>query len=253
MMIKAPMLAECGGVRHGFFERTGGTSEGLYASLNAGRGSGDDTRCVSANRALVARALELDPTRLVTVYQVHGADAVVVKDKTVGTTKADGMATCQPGLGLGILTADCAPVLLADDEAGVIGAAHAGWGGALRGITDAVVAAMISLGAHHERIVAVVGPAIALESYEVGPEFYRRFTDHDTANSRYFHPAIRPDHCHFDLPGYVLHRLRQRAIRHASWTGGDTLREEERFFSYRRSVRRHEPDYGRQISVICLA
>ncbi len=251
-MITAPLLSACPGVRHGFFERTGGISEGLYASLNAGRGSGDDPQCVSANRALIAQALELEPARLVTLHQVHSADAVIVRDETAGAAKADGMATCERGVGLGILTADCAPVLLADGEAGVIGAAHAGWGGALRGITDAVVAAMVLLGARRERIVAVVGPAIAPESYEVGREFHRRFTDDDADNAQYFRAAPRPEHFHFDLPAYVLHRLRQGAIRHAAWTGGDTCLEEERFFSYRRSVLRQEPDYGRQLSVVRL-
>ncbi len=252
-MITDPLLTGCPGVRHGFFERRGGTSQGLYASLNAGLGSGDDRRRVTANRALIARALGLEPDRLVTLYQVHSADAVIVRDGTESATKADGMVTAEPGLGLGVLTADCAPVLLADGEAGIIGAAHAGWGGALRGITDAVIAAMISIGARHERIVAVVGPAIALESYEVGPEFYQRFTDDDARNEQYFCTARRPDHFHFDLPAYVVDRLRKSGIRRAAWTGGDTCLEEERFFSYRRSVLRHEPDYGRQVSVICLA
>ena len=252
-MITDPLLTGCSGVRHGFFGRRGGTSPGLYASLNVGLGSDDDRRCVIANRALIARALDLDPAHLVTLYQVHSADVVVVRDGTEAGAKADGLVTGEPGLGLGILTADCAPVLLADGEAGVIGAAHAGWGGALRGIIDAVVAAMVAIGARHERVVAVVGPAIAPESYEVGPEFHQRFTDDDARNGQYFHTAPRPGHFHFDLPAYVLHRLRQSGIRHAAWTGGDTCLEEERFFSYRRSVLRHEPDYGRQISVICRA
>ncbi len=252
-MIADPLLTGCPGVRHGFFDRSGGTSQGLYASLNAGRGSGDDRLCVTANRALIARALDLDPACLVTLYQVHSADVVIVRDGAEGTAKADGMVTGEPGLGLGILTADCAPVLLADDKAGVIGAAHAGWGGALRGIIDAVVAAMVSIGARHERIVAVVGPAIALESYEVGPEFHQRFTDDDVCNEQYFRTARRSGHFHFDLPAYVLSRLRQSGIRRATWTGGDTCLEDKRFFSYRRSVLRHEPDYGRQISVIRLA
>lgn len=252
-MITDPLLTGCPGVRHGFFERTGGTSQGLYASLNAGLGSGDDRRRVTANRALIARALDLEPTRLLTLYQVHSADVVTVRDGTEGARKADGMVTGEPGLGLGVLSADCAPVLLADGEAGIIGAAHAGWGGALRGITDAVIAAMVTIGARHDRIVAVVGPAIALESYEVGPEFHQRFTDDDSRNEQYFRPARRPGHFHFDLPAYVLHRLQLSGIRHAAWTGGDTCLEDKRFFSYRRSVLRHEPDYGRQISVICLA
>ena len=252
-MITNPLLTDCSGVRHGFFDRRGGTSQGLYASLNAGLGSGDDRQCVIANRTLVARALDLEPARLVTLYQVHSADVVIVRDGTESATKADGMVTGESCLGLGVLTADCAPVLLADGEAGVIGAAHAGWGGALRGIIDAVVAAMVSIGARHERIAAVVGPAIARESYEVGPEFHQRFTDDDARNGQYFHTARRPGHFHFDLPAYVLHRLKQCGIRHAAWTGDDTCLEDERFFSYRRSVLRNEPDYGRQISVIRLA
>ncbi len=251
-VITAPLLTGCPGVRHGFFERRGGTSQGLYASLNVSLGSGDDRRRVIANRARVARALDLEQDRLVTLYQVHSADVVIVRNGAEGATKADGMVTGQPGLGLGVLTADCAPVLLADGEAGIIGAAHAGWGGALRGITDAVTASMVSIGARRERIVAVVGPTIALESYEVGPEFHQRFTDDDIGNGRYFRTARRSGHFHFDLPAYVLHRLWQNGIRHATWTGGDTCLEEERFFSYRRSVLRHEPDYGRQIAVICL-
>ncbi len=253
-MIQAPQLARCGAVRHGFLGRTGGTSSGLYASLNVGLGSRDDRRSVLANRALVARAFGLAPERLVTLYQVHSAEAVVVREPDDARgVRADGLVTDRPGLALGILTADCAPVLFADGEAGVVGAAHAGWAGAMKGIVEAVVASMVGLGARPERIRAAVGPAIAPASYEVGGEYRLRFEDHDPGNGRFFVPSARAGHHRFDLPGYVLHRVAGCGIGDAAWTGGDTCLEKERFFSYRRSVLMKEGDYGRQISVVRLA
>ena len=253
-MIEAPLVSRCTAVRHGFFGRTGGTSSGIHASLNVGLGSRDDRRCVIANRALVAGAFNLPPAKLLTLYQIHSADSVIVEDASdTRGTRADGMVTGRPGLALGILTADCAPVLFADDEAGVIGAAHAGWSGALKGIVDSVVDSMVAIGARRERIVAAVGPAIARESYEVGPEYRQRFEDDDPGNGRFFVPSSREGRLRFDLPSYVLHRLSRCGIDHCAWTGGDTCLEEERYFSFRRSVLRNEGDYGRQISVICLS
>lgn len=252
-MIEDPGLARCDGIRHGFFDRTGGVSEGPYASLNTGFGSQDRREHIVENRARVAAAFDRQPADLLTLYQVHSSDVVVVRgpDDASGR-KADAMVTDRPGLVLGVLTADCAPVLLADPQAGIVGAAHAGWLGAIRGVVDRAVEAMVALGARRERTVAAVGPAIAWPSYEIGPEFHRRFLDDDSANARFFVPSQRRGHHRFDLPGYVRRRLAACGIDRQSWTGGDTCAEDERFFSYRRSTLRGEPDYGRQISAICL-
>jgi YfiH family protein len=240
-------------VAHGFFGRKGGVSTGLYDSLNCGPGSGDERTSVIENRRRATAALSPD-TALVTLYQVHGAAAVVVSEPwAIGDNpKADAMATNKGGIALGILTADCAPILLADANAHVIGAAHAGWGGTLAGVAESVIAAMERLGARRERICAAIGPCISQASYEVGPEFKPRFIASDAANERFFAPSKRAGHWQFDLPGYVAHRLRQSGIATVEVAPACTYAAETEYFSYRRTTHRKEADYGRQLSAIML-
>jgi polyphenol oxidase len=247
-------LLEAPRIRHGFFTREGGVSDGLFASLNCGFGSGDDAARVAANRARVTERLAVAADHLVTCYQTHSADAVVVETpwRREAAPRADGMVTTVPGLALGVLAADCAPVLLADAQAGVIGACHAGWRGALTGIVDSTIEEMQRQGARPERIAAVVGPCIGKLSYEVGPEFPAPFLAADPADADLFKPAPRPDHFLFDLAGYVLRRLGRLGVGKAAATGGDTAAEVPRFFSYRRACLRGERDYGRLISAITL-
>jgi YfiH family protein len=242
------------GIRHGFFTREGGVSEGLFASLNCGFGSGDDESKVAENRRRVAAALGLAQDRLVTSYQFHSAEAVVVERawRREDRPRADAMATRVPGIALGILTADCASVLFADAEARVIGAAHAGWRGALGGVLEAAVAAMVKLGAAPRRIAAGIGPCIGKASYEVGPEFPAPFLAEDSGNADFFIDAPRARHFLFDLGGYVERRLERLGLGRVERTGGDTAAEPARFFSYRRACLRKEPDYGRELSVICI-
>lgn len=241
------------GVAHGFLGRRGGMSTGIHAGLNVGLGSEDEAAVVAENRARAVAAV-LPGARLVTCYQVHGADTVTVLQPPANgyRPQADALVTDRPGLLLGILTADCAPVLLADREAGVVGAAHAGWKGALAGITDSALAAMEALGARRQAIVAAIGPCIGRASYEVDLAFRRRFTNDDRANDRFFAPG-RPDHLQFDLAGYVAHRLAAAGVSRVELTALDTYADEARFFSYRRATHRGEPDYGRQIALIGLA
>ena len=253
--ISHALLEDPGGrVRHGFFGRTGGVSEGLYRSLNCGYGSGDDPEAVHENRARAMSACEFPPTALCTAYQVHSAEALVVTEAWAreDAPRVDAMATATPGLALAILTADCVPVLLADREAGVIGAAHAGWRGALNGILEAAVEAMLGLGARSNEIRAVIGPAISAASYEVGPEFPAPFLARGAQNEDLFAPAKRDGHFLFDIVGYVARRLSNLGLVAVESTGGDTCAETDRFFSYRRSVHRGEPDYGRNISIVAL-
>ena len=243
-----------GRIRHGFFGRAGGISEGLYRSLNCGYGSGDDPEAVRENRARVTAACGLSPTALCTAYQVHSAEALVVTEPWAreDAPRVDAMATATPGLALAILTADCVPVLMADREAGVIGAAHAGWRGALKGILEAAVEAMLGLGARSNEIRAVIGPAIGAASYEVGPEFPAPFLVRRPEDEDLFAPAKRDGHFLFDLTGYVARRLSGLGLAAVEATGGDTCAETGRYFSYRRSVHRGEPDYGRNISIVAL-
>lgn len=237
------------GLPHGFLGRRGGISEGIAAGLNVGFGAGDDPSAVAENRRRAAEAV-LPGGQLVAVHQVHSPDCVIVEQPWDDESRpaADALATRLPGIVLGIVTADCAPVLLADREAGVIAAAHAGWRGAHGGVIAATVAAMESLGAHPSRIVAAIGPAIAQESYEVGQDFRRNFTE---ADARFFAPG-RPDHWQFDLEAYVAARLEQAGIGETERLGLDTYADETRFFSYRRATHRAEPNYGRQFSLIGL-
>jgi hypothetical protein len=254
-MITLSTLNEVLRIRHGFFTREGGTSEGIYASLNCGLGSADDPERVKANRNLALAQLDIDPQCLVTVQQEHTNRVVVVGDDWTPDAPrqpADAMVTQRPGMALGILTADCAPVMLADPRANIIGAAHAGWRGALGGVLDNTVAAMLKLGAKASRIVAAIGPCIAHRSYEVGPEFPAAFLADDPDNHFFFAPANREGHFYFDLPGYIARRLAKLSVIDVAGTPCDTFREERRFFSYRRSILKGEKDYGRSLSVIVL-
>ena len=241
-----------GGVPHGFFGRGGGVSQGPVAGLNCGLGSGDDPQAVETNRRLAADAL-LPDAPLASVHQVHSAEAVIVRETVPRENRpqADAVVTDRPGLLLGIVTADCAPVLLADSEAGVVGAVHAGWRGAMAGVTDQAIAAMISLGARIERIAAAVGPCIARASYEVDHDFADRLLADDAGNDRFMAggPRGRP---HFDLEAYVAARLAAAGVRRIEAAGLDTYALEDRFYSYRRATHRDEPAYGRQISLIGL-
>jgi YfiH family protein len=253
-MITLGTLNELEGVRHAFFTRGGGTSDGLYASNNCGFGSADLPERVAENRRRSVAQLELPGEALVTVHQVHGREVAVVDRPWPhgGAPRADAMVTNRPGIALGILSADCAPVLLVDPEARVIGAAHAGWRGALGGVTDATVEAMTKLGADPSRIHAAIGPCIAYRSYEVGPEFPRPFMEQSGANADFFAPSTREGHRMFDLAGYLGRRLGALELSFVSGVPYDTCREEERFFSYRRATLRGEPDYGRNLSAIVL-
>ncbi|MBX9796471.1 peptidoglycan editing factor PgeF [Sphingomonas sp.] len=248
-VITTPVLA---GLRHGFLGRRGGVSTGIHAGLNVGTGSADEAGAIAENRARALAAVA-PGAALVTVYQVHSADVVTV-DAAIpfdARPPADAMVTDRPALALGILTADCAPVLLADAQAGIIGAAHAGWKGAIGGVCEATVAAMVALGADRTRIAAAIGPCIARVSYEVDDGFARRFEDHDPANERFFTPG-RAGHHQFDLEGYVAHRLAAAGVQTVAAPGLDTYADAARFFSYRRATHRGEAGYGRQISLIAL-
>jgi polyphenol oxidase len=242
------------GIRHAFFTRDGGVSEGIFASLNCGLGSGDDKDKVLENRRRAAAALDRATDELVTCYQVHSPQVAIVDRpwRREDRPRADAMVTRMPGIALGILTADCVPVLFADAEARIIGAAHAGWRGAVSGVLEATVTAMTNLGAAPKRIAATIGPCIAQPSYEVGPEFPAPFLAEDAANAAFFVAAARAGHFLFDLPGYVARRLGRLGLKRIARTGGDTAAEPDRFFSYRRSCLKKEPDYGREISAITL-
>ncbi|CAA7616008.1 peptidoglycan editing factor PgeF [Magnetospirillum sp. SS-4] len=253
-MISLSALNDFTRIRHGFFTREGGVSQGLYASLNCGPGSSDGSEAVHENRRRAMAQLELPPEALMTLYQTHSTDVVVVTDpwEVEQPPTADAMVTDRPGLALGILTADCAPVLLADGKKGVVAAAHAGWKGALAGILDNTIAAMVDLGARKTGIVAAVGPCIGHRSYEVGPEFPAPFLAEDATNADFFAPARRNGHALFDLPGYLSRKLAKLGVHEVTRVPADTCRDEARFFSYRRATLRGEADYGRQLSVILL-
>jgi polyphenol oxidase len=254
-MIQAQPLAELACIRHGFFGRQGGVSDGLYASLNCGFGSGDDPARVAENRTRAVGAAGLDPAGLVTAYQTHSILVAKVERpwRREDSPKVDAMVTATRGITLGILTADCAPVLFADSQASVAGAAHAGWRGAFDGVLEATVAEMVRLGAEPARIRAAIGPCIAQDSYEVGPEFRARFLAAAPANGRFFRPsANRPGHFHFDLPGYVADRLSRAGIGLVAATGGDSCGQRHEYFSYRRATLEGGKHYGRNLSIIAL-
>jgi polyphenol oxidase len=241
-----------GARRHGFFTRRGGASSGVYAGLNCGPGSADQGVAVSLNRARVAEAMGVAPDRLLSLHQVHSADVVIAGPEAwVERPRADAAVTTEPGLALSVLTADCAPVLLADRQAPVIGVAHAGWRGAVDGVLEAVLDAMERLGARRENIAAAVGPTISQRNYQVGEEFLERFLDENRAHARFFTPGQGAKY-HFDLPGFVLEALRRAGVGDAEWLRACTYAEPDRFFSFRRATHQGEPDYGRLISVIVL-
>ncbi len=252
-MIRADNLERAGAVRHGFFTREGGVSRGIYSSLNCGLGSADSPERVALNRARALAMLGLDGAPLCTAHQVHGTEVGVVVEPwpPERRPKVDAMVTSRSGIALGILTADCAPVLMADAEARVIGAAHAGWRGALAGVLEAAVEAMVELGARRERIAAAVGPAIGQPSYQVGPEFPGLFLAADGAAKRFFSAADEGRYL-FDLAGYVAERLRAAGLGPCEQLAHDTVAEDDLFFSYRRSLLRGEDDYGRTLSAIAL-
>ncbi len=255
-MIITETLNQTGRVRHAFFTRQGGVSEGVFASLNCGFGSGDNPDHIAANRANAMNrlGLDLDGGDLLTLYQVHSAKAVVVDKpwKPGQAPQADAAVTKVSGMALGVLTADCAPLLLADASSGVIGAVHAGWKGALGGIVEAAVDAMIGLGAEVAGIVAAIGPCIQQASYEIGPEFRDRFMDDDPANRDFFAASSRNGHFMFDLPAYLGRKLDTLDVSFES-VGADTCADETRFFSYRRATQRREKDYGRGLAAIFLS
>ena len=253
-VVTDPALAALPGIRHAFFTRQGGASKGLYASLNVGRGSRDDPAAVARNRARAAGHFDLGVEALLTCYQVHSAEAVAA-DAPWGDARhdADGVATATPDLICGALAADCAPVLLADGQARVVAACHAGWRGALGGIVASTVARMVELGARRERIVAAVGPCIGPRSYEVGLDFLQTFETAEADFARFFRPGATVDKRMFDLPAFVLARLAETGVTQAAWTGHDTCAQEDLFFSNRRAVRRGEGDYGRLLSAIVLS
>ena len=247
---------DCGSsIRHAFFTREGGVSGGVYASLNCGFGSRDDPQRVCRNRTIAAAQFGLGPERLVTCHQVHGTTAITVERPWArpANPHADGMVTAVPGIALGVLAADCAPVLFADPTARIIGAAHGGWRGTLAGVIEATVAAMTALGAETGAIRAGIGPCIGQNSYEVGTEFHTAFAVSDGDSLRFFLPAARSGHFLFDLGGYIAHRLARLGLAAIERAPHDTAAEEALFFSYRRACLRGDPDYGRGLAAIALA
>lgn len=250
MSVDVIRAAALDGIAHGFLGRRGGVSTGMFDSLNVGLGSADNPAAVAENRARAVTAVA-PHANLTTVYQIHSAKVVTVQAPLTERPQADALVTRTPGLLLGVLTADCAPVLFADAGAGVVGAAHAGWKGALEGVADATIAAMEALGANRSQIIAAIGPCIARKSYEVSDAFVETFATVDPANERFFSGG-KPGHAYFDLEGYVAHRLQAAGIEQVVALGLDTLSDSERFFSYRRSTLAGELDYGRQISLIGL-
>ena len=252
MTLEILTVDELAPLRHGFFTRRGGASSGVFQGLNCGYGSTDQSDVVTINRERVATAMDVAPENLATVHQVHSAEVAILDEAPAGETrKADAIVTATPGLAIAILTADCQPVLFADVEAGVIGAAHAGWKGAQAGVLEATVAAMEGLGADRADIVAVIGPTISQAAYEVGPEFMEAFMDENPDSSRFF-AAGNGDRVQFDLPAYGLQRMRDAGVETTLWTRHCTYSDPDRFYSYRRSVHKAEADYGRLISAIRL-
>ncbi|MDE1158110.1 MAG: peptidoglycan editing factor PgeF [Neorhizobium sp.] len=252
--IMSPLLAERAGSRiaHGFFTRNGGVSDGIYAGLNVGIGSNDDQERVIENRRRVAAWFDLPLDKLATVHQVHSPDVAVVDETYSGTRpQVDAMVTATPGIAIGVLSADCGPILFADGDAGVIGAAHAGWKGALTGVLENTIDAMVALGASRKNIAAVLGPSIGRHSYEVGPEFVERFLGFDPSYAEFFSPSTKEGHSMFDLPSLTIRRLKAAGVEAAS-LDLDTYPDRDRFYSYRRTTHAGEPDYGRQISAIAI-
>jgi hypothetical protein len=254
-MITLDLLDHDPGIRHAFFTRQGGVSGGLFESLNCGFVSGDAAETVARNRAIAMERLGFSPDRLVTCHQLHSSTVITVEKPWPhdAPPRADGLVTRGSGIALGILTADCAPILFADAVANVIGAAHGGWRGALGGIMEATLDGMEALGAKRARIRAGIGPCIAQRSYEVGPEFPAPFLSDDPASKAYFAPAVRTGHFLFDLPGYIEGRLTRAGVAVIDRAAHDTVAEDMDFFSYRRACLRGEPVYGRALSAIALS
>jgi len=254
MVIEANTLA-LPGIRHAFFTRRGGVSGGVYASLNGGIGSRDRADLVADNRSRMAAALGVAPDRLLTAYQIHSPHVVTVEAPWAAEARprADAVVTRTRGLAVGVTTADCGPILFADPQAGVVGAAHAGWRGALAGIVEATIDTMERLGARRGQICAVLGPMIRQDNYEVGPDLIARFRAEDSASEAFFRPAARQDHALFDLPGYIAARLERADIREVEDLRLCTYADPDRFFSFRRSTHRAEADYGRHVNAIALA
>ena len=254
-MLQAPSLSKLPGIRHGFFTRAGGVSVGIYESLNGGVGSEDSPAKVAENRARMAKHLGVAPDRFLTCYQIHSPEVVVAEVPWPANERprADAIVTRTPNLAIGVSTADCGPVLLADSDARVIGAAHAGWRGALTGVIEQTVAAMEKLGAKRARIVAAAGPMIRQPNYEVGQDLIDRFVAVEPNTVRFFKPGQRPGHSMFDLAGYVVSRLRRAEIAKIEDVGLCTYADPTQFYSYRRATHRAEPDYGRHINAIALS
>ena len=254
MKLDSPLLSAIPGLRHAFFSREGGVSDGIYTSLNGGLGSSDDPAKVAENRRRMAKQMGVSPAHFLSLHQVHSPDAVIATGPWQGTAtrpKADAIVTSTAGLAIGVTTADCGPILFVEPRARVIGAAHAGWKGALTGVLDCTIAAMEKLGAERSAIIAAIGPLIRQQSYEVGPEFVTRFIDADAAYGMFFLPSTRADHAMFDLAGFIRMRLEAAGILMIDDLGIDTYAD-ERCFSYRRSVHRKESDYGRLVHAIAL-
>jgi YfiH family protein len=249
----SPLLSAIPGLRHAFFTREGGVSDGIYAGLNGGLGSNDDPRNVAENRRRMAAQMGVAPDRFLSVHQTHSPDAVVASGPWEGASRprADAIVTRTQGLAIGITAADCGPILLVDPSARVIGAAHAGWKGALTGILESTIEAMEKLGAERSGMVAAIGPMIRQHSYEVGSEFVERFIDAEADNAVFFMPSTRERHSMFDLAGFIRMRLENAGVLMIDDIGADTY-SDERFYSYRRSVHRKEPDYGRHVHAIAL-
>lgn len=254
-MLQAPSLGKLAGIRHGFFTRTGGVSQGVYATLNGGVGSDDAPDSVAENRARMARALGVAADRLITPYQIHSPEVATVDAPWMpdNRPRADALVTRTPALAIGVSTADCGPLLFADAEARVIGAAHAGWRGAFTGVIESTVAAMEKLGADRGRIAVALGPVISQPNYEVGAEFVERFVAADAGNARFFAASDRPGHAMFDLNGYIAARVERAGIRQFEDLRLCTYADPDRFYSFRRTTHLSEPDYGRHINAITLA
>jgi len=252
MKVESNALKALPGIRHAFFTREGGVSEGIYAGLNGGTGSRDDQDRVAENRARMAASLGVPAGHLLTAWQIHSPDCVVVDTPWDERPKADAVATATPGIAAAVSIADCGPVLFADPEARVVGAAHAGWKGAVGGVLESTLARMEELGARRERIVAAIGPLIRQPSYEVGPDFIEKLTALDAANERFLIASERAHHARFDLPGYIAARLAGLGVGTIDDLGLDTYSDEARFYSYRRATHRNEPDYGRLVAAITL-
>jgi YfiH family protein len=250
--VRSSLLTDLPGIRHGYFTRVGGVSDGIYRGLNTGPGSKDASDLVNENRRRVAEWMGVAPDHLLSAHQIHSPDVVVVREPFSGERpKADALVTDRPGIAVSASTADCGPVLFADKHARIVAAAHAGWKGALTGVLENTIAAMLRLGARREHIVAVLGPSISSGNYEVGPEFVERFIEAEPDNARFFKPSARPGHAMFDLNLYTVDRLKRAGIK-AEALGRCTYEEEDLFFSFRRGTHRGEPDYGRQLSAIAL-